>query len=45
MIKLYPRKLKRSELSLSNPDQPKTRRDLKNILEQCSVCEIFYTGW
>ena len=44
-IKLFSTKLRRPELSLPNPDEPKTRRDLKNILEQCTISEIFYTGW
>ena len=31
-IKLFSTKLRRPELLLPNPDEPKTRRDLKNIL-------------
>ena len=44
LIKLYPQKLNRPDLSISK-DCNYTFRDLYNIQQKCSISDIIYVGW
>lgn len=45
LIDLFPIKLMRPELDMSNVPKPRTRRHLRKLLYRCSSTEIFFVGW